>query len=172
MKRLILLLILPLLACSGLSTTRPSTPIPASATQTDSLPSTASDTSIPTPLPFTDTPNATTFPDPNAYTWQPVIEVPLQRPVDLQADGSGRLLVIEKLICPSGVVAQFCDPECRQSCGAAGWRNQLRHRRGSCDQCRKRCLRAKRRWKGAAGRSFMICPVTSAKVTALLIGTP
>jgi glucose/arabinose dehydrogenase len=97
MKRLILLLVLPLLACSGLSTTSPSTPIPASAAQTDSLPSTALDTSVPTPIPFTDTPNATTFPDPNAYTWQPVIEVPLQRPVDLQADGSGRLFVIEKL---------------------------------------------------------------------------
>jgi len=96
MRRLILLLVLPLLACSGLSTTPPSTPGPASATQTDSLPATVPDTSVPTPIPFTDTPNATTFPDPNAYTWQPVIDTPLQRPVDLQADGSGRLFVIEK----------------------------------------------------------------------------
>jgi glucose/arabinose dehydrogenase len=36
-----------------------------------------------------------TFPDPNAYAWQPLVGG-LERPVDLQADGSGRLFVIEK----------------------------------------------------------------------------
>ena len=36
-----------------------------------------------------------TFPNTDAYTWQPVV-TGLQRPVDLQADGSGRLFVIEK----------------------------------------------------------------------------
>ena len=99
-RRLILLLVLPILACSGLTPTRPSTPIPATATQTDSLPTAIPDTSEPTQIPSTDapdTPGATAFPDPNAYTWQQLPITPLQRPTDLQADGSGRLFVIEKL---------------------------------------------------------------------------
>jgi len=98
MKRLIILLMLPILACSGLSTTPPSTPIPASVTQTDSSPTTIPNTPTPTQIPPTATsPSVSTFPDPNAYTWQQ-LEIPnLQRPVDLQADGSGRLFVLEKL---------------------------------------------------------------------------
>jgi glucose/arabinose dehydrogenase len=36
------------------------------------------------------------FPDPNAYTWQPLVGG-LQRPVDLQPDGSGRLFAVEKV---------------------------------------------------------------------------
>jgi len=98
MKRLILLLVLPLLACSGLTPTRPSTAVPTSATQTDSSPTALPDTSVPTQIPSTDTsiPSATAFPDPNAYTWQQLIQESLLRPTDLQADGSGRLFVIEK----------------------------------------------------------------------------
>jgi glucose/arabinose dehydrogenase len=94
MKRLILLLTLLLLACSGLSTTRPSTPIPASATQTDS--SLIAPANTPLPAPVSSTPNATTFPNPNAFEWRSVSSGPLQRLTDLQEDGSGRLLVLEK----------------------------------------------------------------------------
>jgi len=57
------------------------------------------DTAVPTQISSTDTPTSipdtTTFPNPDAYAWQPVVSG-LQRPVDLQADGSGRLFVIEK----------------------------------------------------------------------------
>lgn len=97
MKKIIVLLILPLLACSGLTPTRPATPIPASATQTDALPTALPDTSVLTQSPATDAPpGVSTFPDPTAYTWQQVITSPLERPTDLQADGSGRLFVLEK----------------------------------------------------------------------------
>ncbi len=97
MKRLILLLALLLIACSGLSPTRPSTPISASATQTDSPPIALPDTPQPTQISSTPSAsNATTFPDASAYTWKPLIDIPLQRPTDLQADGSGRLFVLEK----------------------------------------------------------------------------
>ena len=52
---------------------------------------------MPGSVPATETAaGATTFPDPNGYTWQPVVEG-LQRPVDLQPDGSGRLFVLEKV---------------------------------------------------------------------------
>jgi glucose/arabinose dehydrogenase len=48
-------------------------------------------------VPVTETPaGPATFPDPNAYAWQPLVNN-LQRPVDLQPDGSGRLFVIEKV---------------------------------------------------------------------------
>ena len=99
MRRLILLLVLFGAACNGTNTTTSplSTPTVASLTET-SLPS----------MPIPDTPTASqtspaatasgssTFPDPNAYTWQMIVSG-LQRPVDLQSDGSGRLFVIEKV---------------------------------------------------------------------------
>lgn len=94
-KRLFaLLLILPIIGCSGSSTPPPSTPtiVPAPPT------SVSTGASTPTQLPFTATapaPNASTFPDPNAYTWQQITSG-LIRPVDLQDDGSGRLFIIEK----------------------------------------------------------------------------
>lgn len=97
MKRLFVVLLLPILACNGLSTSPPSTRPPDSATST-SLPP----TQIPTTPTFTDIPptgsppNASIFPDPNAYTWE-LIASGLERPVDLQADGSGRLFLVEKL---------------------------------------------------------------------------
>jgi glucose/arabinose dehydrogenase len=52
---------------------------------------------MPTQVPLTDPPpDVTTFPDADAYSWQLLVSG-LERPVDLQADGSGRLFVIEKV---------------------------------------------------------------------------
>jgi len=106
MKKLILLSVLSIAACNGQGTLLPSTPTVDSITQTSISSTTLSNTETPGPLPPTETvtavpptetaSGATTFPDPNAYTWQPFISG-LQRPVDLQADGSGRLFVIEKV---------------------------------------------------------------------------
>jgi glucose/arabinose dehydrogenase len=112
MKRSILLLVLFIAACNGQGTLTsvPPTPTTDSVTQTAVSPTTLPGTESPTPgpLPLTETATAspvsptetaastTTFPDPNAYTWQPIVSG-LQRPVDLQADGSGRLFVIEKV---------------------------------------------------------------------------
>ena len=90
MRRLILFLVLTVAACNGPGTTTPSpssTSTIASLTQTAPPPTGISNTATPAPT--------TTFPDPNAYTWQIIIPG-LQRPVDLQPDGSGRLFVIEK----------------------------------------------------------------------------
>src|SRR5687768_2933677 len=108
MRQLIVLLVLFLVACTGQGTLIPatSTPIVDPLTPTSLSPSTPSDSETPTssPVASTETPSipptetaagATTFPDPNGYAWQPVVEG-LQRPVDLQPDGSGRLFVLEK----------------------------------------------------------------------------
>jgi len=98
MKYFWLLFLIPLFACNGLSTPPPSTPTADSGLPT-LVPQTAltpTQTLTPTQIPVTDTPPAATaFPDPNAYTWQLLISG-LERPVDLQADGSGRSFVIEK----------------------------------------------------------------------------
>ena len=99
MKKFILLLALPLLACSGQSTSTsvPSTPTVETVTQTSIPPTAIPATSTSTQPSATDTPpSAGTFPDPSAYHWQEVASG-LQRPVDLQADGSGRLFIIEKV---------------------------------------------------------------------------
>ena len=97
MRRLIILLLLPILACNGLSTPLPSMPLPDPVTQTSLPPTTDSATPAPTQIPPTDAPpDATNFPDPDAYTWQMIVSE-LDRPVDLQADGSGRLFIVEKL---------------------------------------------------------------------------
>lgn len=99
MRRLILFLVLFLAACNGTVTpTSPlSTPSVASLTET-SLPPTGSSATLPatSDSPSTTPAPVTSFPDPGAYTWQEVISG-LQRPVDLQPDGSGRLFVIEKV---------------------------------------------------------------------------
>lgn len=93
MRRFLILLLLPILACNGVSTPLPSTPLPDPPTST-SLPPTQPPT--PTPIAPTDLPpDATTFPDPDAYTWSQVASG-LDRPVDLQSDPSGRLWVVEK----------------------------------------------------------------------------
>jgi glucose/arabinose dehydrogenase len=97
MKRLIILLTLPILACRGLAepvsvTSTPlSPPTAVLATQTESQPAVDSPTAIPT------LPNATVFPDPTDYEWK-VIVSGLSRPVDVQPanDGTGRLFIIEK----------------------------------------------------------------------------
>jgi glucose/arabinose dehydrogenase len=98
MKKIIVLLILAVAACNSVNTPTPtlnsltSTAIPATQTS-PSVPS----QETPSPVPVTETPaNATTFPNSNAYSWQPLDIPSLERPVDLQADGSGRLFVLEK----------------------------------------------------------------------------
>ncbi len=101
MKRLIVLLVLTVAACNGLDTpTLPpaaNTPTIASETETSFPPTDVDATSTSEPVPSTETPgSAATFPDPNAYQWQQLPVSGLQRPVDLQPDGSGRLFVIEK----------------------------------------------------------------------------
>jgi len=98
MKRyLILLLLFPVIACSGISTPRPSTPTADSGLPTFVSPTTNPDQTTATQIPPTDLPpDAQTFPDSNMFTWQLVVSG-LERPVDLQADGSGRLFVIEKV---------------------------------------------------------------------------
>jgi len=100
MRRLVLLVVLSVAACNGqgaLTAPPPlGTPTVASPTPTSLASTTIPDTPVPSPIPPTETPaTTTTFPDSNAYTWQMIISG-LQRPVDLQPDGSGRLFVIEK----------------------------------------------------------------------------
>lgn len=99
MKRFILLLVLFIAACTGQNTLTsvPSTPTSDAVPPTSASPTTLPSTETPGQDPATETPSsARTFPDPNAYTWQTLV-TDLQRPVDLQADGSGRLFVIEKV---------------------------------------------------------------------------
>ncbi len=94
MKRLLILLLLPILACNGVSTPPPSSSETASPTSTDIPPT---QPLPPTPIPPTDLPpNASTFPDANAYEWR-LLTDGLERPVDLQADSFGRLWLVEKL---------------------------------------------------------------------------
>ena len=102
MKCLLVFLALAVAGCNGINTPTSTpasiTPTVASSTQTSSPPATisATDTSSPISSPETAA-STTTFPDPNAYAWQPLNLSGLQRPVDLQADGSGRYFVIEKV---------------------------------------------------------------------------
>ncbi|MCL4269321.1 MAG: PQQ-dependent sugar dehydrogenase [Anaerolineales bacterium] len=112
MKRLLILLVMPLLlACGAFSDSVTPTATPLSptaiipATQTESSPQ----TEPPTTAPQTETPSATNvsqFPDAAAYEWR-LIASGLTRPVDLQSayDGSGRLFIIEKY----GVIRLFKD---------------------------------------------------------------
>ncbi|RIK30696.1 MAG: glucose dehydrogenase [Anaerolineae bacterium] len=94
MKRFLILLLLPILACNGLSTPPPSPSETASPSSTDTPPT---QPLPPTSIPPTDLPpDATTFPNPDAYTWQLVTDG-FDRPVDLQPDPSGRLWIVEKL---------------------------------------------------------------------------
>lgn len=90
-----------MVACSGQNTPPPATPAtdlpPATLPSPTTIPNTSDpSTSMPTEAPSTEPPpSASTFPDPNAYQWQ-IIASGLQRPVDLQPNGSGRLFIIEK----------------------------------------------------------------------------
>jgi glucose/arabinose dehydrogenase len=104
MRRLILLLVLFIAACNGqetLTPPAPSTPTTDSVSPTAVPPTDPPATETPSEVPATEPPSSTppgttTFPDPGAYAWQPLVSG-LNRPVDLQADGSGRLFVIEKV---------------------------------------------------------------------------
>ncbi len=96
MKRIWILLILPIFACNGLSTPLPPAPTTDSATQTFIAPTTISPTSAPTQLPPTEAPpDASTFPSPDSYEWKSIAS-DLDRPVDLQPDHLGRLWIVEK----------------------------------------------------------------------------
>jgi len=103
MKRLLILLTLPILACGGLvesvsPTITPfalATPTVAPATQTESQPEPES-AAAPTMQP--PVVQASRFPNAADYEWQPIITSGLTRPVDIQPanDGSNRLFIIEK----------------------------------------------------------------------------
>lgn len=94
---LLLMVLLAMAACSNGQNTPPPAPSTVDpVTAPPPSPTAISDTPAPTDVPATDTPpSAETFPDPNAYQWQPLVSG-LERPVDLQPDGSGRLFVVEK----------------------------------------------------------------------------
>jgi glucose/arabinose dehydrogenase len=108
MKRVLLVfLTLTLTACLPTPTPQPPTPTPVSppqgATVTPTVTQPPPDT--PTTQPPTETPvvsptppEVTTFPNPDAYTWETVVSG-LERPVGLQYanDNSGRLFIIEKV---------------------------------------------------------------------------
>ena len=104
LRSFVVLLALSLTACLPAMPPPLPTPAPVSSPQETSV---FPDTDAPpTPDPSTDAPNdtslprsdATTFPNPDAYSWTTVLSG-LERPVDLQhaGDGSGRLFIIEKV---------------------------------------------------------------------------
>ena len=88
------------MACSGLNRPLPSTPTPDPGIPTFSPPTTDPTQSAPTEIPETETlpppVDATSFPDPSSYSWQ-LATSGFERPVDLQANGSPLLFVVEKL---------------------------------------------------------------------------
>jgi glucose/arabinose dehydrogenase len=102
MRRLLILLTLPILACGGLAesvypTITPiasSPPVVAPTAQIDSQ--SVPDSAV-APSPEHSIANASSFPDAAAYDWA-LITSGLNRPVDIQPanDGSGRLFIIEK----------------------------------------------------------------------------
>jgi len=100
MKRFLILLILPILACGGLTesvspTVAPlATPAVVSATQAN-VPPVPDAAAAPATQPSIA--SASSFPNANDYEWK-LIASELRRPVDIQPanDGSGRLFIIEK----------------------------------------------------------------------------
>ncbi len=100
LRRFLAFLLTPALAaCAALNVPPPSSPTPDSALPTFSPPTALPPTSVPTDLPLPPTPsapNAVSFPNADDFTWQ-LIASSLVHPVDLQADGSGRLFVVEKI---------------------------------------------------------------------------
>ena len=90
-----------LMACSLQGIPQPPTLEPASLIETSEPSEAESPNSQPSTIisvnPET-IPDATTFPDPEGYTWRTVASG-LQRPVDIQhaGDGSGRLFILEKV---------------------------------------------------------------------------
>lgn len=103
MKRVLLVFLsLALAACLPTPVPLPPTPLPATVVPdtdvppTDAPPPTDPATAEPpTEAPTGPLPDATSFPNPEAYLWQTVISG-LDRPVDLQHAGDERLFVIEK----------------------------------------------------------------------------
>ena len=106
MKRLLLVILTLLLAaCSPMTIPSPPMSVPATvtpvakATPTSAPPAAKPATEIPpTQAPATDTslPDATTFPNPDQYTWETVL-TGLERPVDIQQAGDERLFIVEKV---------------------------------------------------------------------------
>ncbi len=100
MRRLLILLTLPILACGGLADSVNPTitplapPTTALPPQTETPPATDTATPPPTETPIV---YAGSFPDAADYQWE-LIASGLNRPVDIQPanDGSGRLFIIEK----------------------------------------------------------------------------
>src|SRR5688572_26186313 len=99
MKRLLILLTLPILGCSGFFYRVSPAVTPLSQPPIDSAPSTESQPQANPSTPPTQTSviNASAFPNSNDYVWTPIMS-DLDRPVDVQSsfDGTGRLFVIEK----------------------------------------------------------------------------
>jgi len=98
-RLLAFLLISALAACAA-----PNLPHPPPPTPDTPLPTSSSPTALPAPSTPTDLsspatpslpPQAVTFPNADEFTWQWIVSN-LVRPVDLQAEGSGRLFVVEK----------------------------------------------------------------------------
>ncbi len=101
MRRYLTFLVLPILfACTAVGTPLPPTLAPDPGLPTLIPPTVVPETSSPPAIPNTDTPpppvDTSTFPNPDNYTWE-LIASNLDRPVDLQPDGSGRLFVVEKI---------------------------------------------------------------------------
>ncbi|MBI4761801.1 MAG: PQQ-dependent sugar dehydrogenase [Chloroflexota bacterium] len=99
-RLLILLTLLMLAACTTQPSPLLSPPTPDSTLPAFASPTALPSTPLPTDLPLTATvtpsqPAVTPFPNADDFTWT-LIASGLVRPVDLQADGSGRLFVIEK----------------------------------------------------------------------------
>ena len=109
MKRLLILLILPILACGGLAesvspTITPPAPLTvAPITQTREASPPATDIAA-APTAEIPTASAVSFPNANDYEWK-LIASGLNRPVDIQPanDGSGKMFIIEKY----GVIRVF-----------------------------------------------------------------
>lgn len=104
MKRLLILLVLPIFAaCGGLAqgsvsptitplAPRPPTVVPTIQADSQPVPDSAAAPAIESPATI-----ASSFPNAAGYEWQPILSG-LHRPVDIQPanDGSGRLFIIEK----------------------------------------------------------------------------
>jgi glucose/arabinose dehydrogenase len=98
-RLLAFLLISALAACAAPNLPHPPPPTPDTPLPTSSSPTALPAPSTPTDLSSPSTPSlppqAVTFPNADEFTWQLIVSN-LVRPVDLQAEGSGRLFVVEK----------------------------------------------------------------------------
>jgi glucose/arabinose dehydrogenase len=99
MKRFLILLTLPILACGGFSNSVDPTVTPLSQPPIDSPPQTDSQPQENPTTPPTQTSivTADSFPNSNEYQWSPIMSN-LDRPVEVQSsfDGTSRLFIIEK----------------------------------------------------------------------------